>query len=92
LSYIQKLSAFTSPLHIGNKAYSLRFLQQNGFRIPETYVCGFSAFQQYREGTPYLFELLSLELDEILEEGREYAIRSSANLEDGPDSSFAGQF
>jgi pyruvate,water dikinase len=60
----------------GGKGASLEWLGAHGYLIPATWVLPPGA-------SP---DLLGLDLD------RTYAVRSSANVEDGDDASFAGQF
>ncbi|MDJ0790659.1 MAG: PEP/pyruvate-binding domain-containing protein [Acidimicrobiia bacterium] len=60
----------------GGKGASLQWLAAHGYLIPDTWVLP--------PGAPG--DLGDLDL------GRVYAVRSSANVEDGDDASFAGQF
>jgi phosphohistidine swiveling domain-containing protein len=76
---------------IGGKALSLRYLNAHGFTIPQTFVCGFAAYERYRAGDADVIRKVADELDVLMNE-RTYAVRSSANVEDGVDYSFAGQF
>jgi phosphohistidine swiveling domain-containing protein len=76
---------------IGGKARSLRYLKAHGFTIPDTYVCDVEAYERYRAGSSEVLGQVAEELAELVGE-RSYAVRSSANVEDGVDHSFAGQF
>lgn len=78
--------------HIGNKANSLRLLAHKGFPIPPTCVCTWDAYVRYVQGDTQVIEDLKTEIAAKLDSRKKYAIRSSANLEDGSDLSFAGQF
>jgi pyruvate,water dikinase len=78
--------------HIGNKAKNLGLLADNGFLTPLTYVCTWEAYARYTQGDTKVIEDLETELAAKLDSRKRYAVRSSANLEDGLDLSFAGQF
>jgi pyruvate,water dikinase len=90
--YVFVLEATQGIETIGTKASNLRFLAEKGFRTPATYVCTWDAYTAYLEDDARVVEALRAELAEKLAPGRRYAVRSSANLEDLIDSSFAGQF
>ena len=77
---------------IGNKAESLRFLIEEGFPTPVTYVCTWDAYTRYQEDDQSIVEILKDELSQKIDPNRSYAVRSSANVEDSFDHSFAGQF
>ena len=80
------------PPTVGNKARNLRRLQDLGICIPRTYVCTWDAYQQYLDNNIYIVEELKGELSRVLDPAKSYAVRSSANLEDDFEQSFAGQF
>ena len=90
--YIYSLREGRRITRIGNKANSLRFLAQSGFPIPATYVCTWDAYVRYIQGDMQVIQHLRSELAAKLDSAKSYAVRSSANLEDGQDLSFAGQF
>lgn len=90
--YIFPLHEINRPYNMGNKARNLRFLADKGFPAPATYVCTWDAHARYLLNDAQILEALKAELEAKLEWGKGYAVRSSANLEDGLDSSFAGQF
>ena len=69
---------------IGAKAKNLRFLKRNGYDIPLTYVCRYS--------DDYNIELLKKQITKTIGGSESCAVRSSANIEDDSDLSFAGQF
>lgn len=77
---------------IGEKALNLRFLQNKGFNIPKTYVIIYLAFDEYNQGNHRVLDDLKEELKYYINENNAYSIRSSADIEDNPDKSFAGQF
>lgn len=91
-TFIFDLAGDRLPAKIGNKAKKLHFLIRQGFQIPTTLVCNWNAYLQYLQDQHTLIEDLRDELAQKLVTGRQYAVRSSANLEDEQDFSFAGQF
>ena len=77
---------------VGKKAKSLWYLKKIGAQIPETYVCTFYAYDEYTRGNQDVINTLRAELEKVIDGGKSYSIRSSANLEDHEEYSFAGQF
>lgn len=77
---------------IGNKAASLQRLRELGMRTQQTYVLTGDAYRQYQLDDPTLIEAMIAEIEGKLDLSKTYAVRSSANLEDSFDNSFAGQF
>jgi pyruvate,water dikinase len=61
---------------VGGKGASLQWLAANGYRVPRTWVVASDA---------------AIQLGAV-DENMRYAVRSSANVEDGDRASFAGQF
>jgi phosphohistidine swiveling domain-containing protein len=90
--YIYELGARRLPPSIGSKAEKLRFLIRHGWQVPVSYVCTWDAYVQYLADDPELSARLRSELLQELHPDRLYAVRSSANIEDGLEHSFAGQF
>lgn len=90
--YVFSLQSAKLPLSIGNKATNLRFLIENKFQTPATHVCTWDAYLQYLEDDRQIIQSVTAELSEKLDLSRHYAVRSSANIEDSFDHSFAGQF
>ena len=80
------------PNSIGNKARNLHQLAQIGIRIPETLVVKWDAYHRYIEDDVLLVEELRDEVTAHLNPDETYAVRSSANIEDNLERSFAGQF
>ncbi len=80
------------PKTIGNKAKNLRFLMEKGFPVPVAYVCTWNAYLRYLADDVELIEQVRSELVATIKPDRRYAVRSSANIEDRLDYSFAGQF
>jgi len=90
--YIFSLQETNRIPSMGNKAENLRFLAEKGFPTPVTYVCTWDAYARYVQDDVQIIEALKAELATKLDRGKKYAVRSSANIEDRLDSSFAGQF
>jgi phosphohistidine swiveling domain-containing protein len=77
---------------IGNKARKLQFLVKKGFRTPATWVCTWDAYSRYIEGEPQIIDAVRSEIASTVDSHQGHAIRSSANVEDSKERSFAGQF
>lgn len=92
MAYLIKLNKRKPPVSIGNKALNLFHLSRNGIHIPETYVVSWKAYQHYLQDNVALVDQLRQELAQNIESDTLYAVRSSANIEDSIDRSFAGQF
>ena len=92
MKYLASLHQNQSPASIGNKAASLHLLWKKGYPIPKTYVCTWEAYLAHLRQEENLLTSLRQELSQILAPERPYAIRSSANVEDSLQRSFAGQF
>lgn len=90
--FITSLHDVTQSELVGEKAFHLRSLLKNGNRVPNTYICTFQAYDQYKVGNLAIIDHLKTELHEILREDIDYAVRSSANIEDLSGQSCAGQF
>ncbi len=80
------------PDSAGNKARNLWLLKSKKFLIPDTYVCTWDAYTEFRQGESRILQALTTELAAIIQPGKLYAVRSSANIEDSLEHSFAGQF
>ena len=91
LAYLIDLQRDAPPT-IGNKAKNICFLIERKFSAPRTWVCTWEAFERYRANDVQIVETLKAELATKLDPGRAYAVRSSANIEDDFQHSFAGQF
>jgi pyruvate,water dikinase len=80
------------PVSVGNKAVNLRKLAGIGMKTPQTYAIKWEAYQRYVKDDNRLIDELRAEIAKIIDPGKTYAVRSSANIEDSMDRSFAGQF
>lgn len=92
LRYVVPLSSKRNRKSIGNKAKSLLALQQKGIAIPDTLVCSWHAYEHYVDNDVAVVEQLRAELAQTLDPEAVYVVRSSANIEDQFEQSFAGQF
>ncbi len=76
---------------IGNKAIGLRKLLRHGFHIPHTWIISSELWGEYQDDPKSALDILSSELG-MIDESKNYAVRSSSELEDGSKHSYAGQF
>ena len=76
----------------GSKAVHLHLLIKEGMRVPRAVVVLWTAYARYRSGDLSVLTDLDAELKRLLVEDARYAVRSSANIEDGRRWSGAGQF
>jgi len=90
--YILNLREARHPRKIGNKGRSLRFLIEKNFRTPMTHVCTWDAYLRYLKNNVSILTIVRDELSKLLDGNKHYAVRSSANIEDSSEHSFAGQF
>lgn len=90
--YLVSIQPHTQNTAIGHKAENLQRLLKHGFRIPATWVITWDAHDAYLQDQTDLLTALHQELEQHLLADRHYVVRSSANLEDKPGLSFAGQF
>lgn len=67
-------------------------LRKKGFLVPDTVVLTWDAYLAYQRKGEGILDHIKPQLALILDPNRYYAIRSSADVEDSPDQSFAGQF
>jgi pyruvate,water dikinase len=63
-----------------------------GLAVPRVYYCDWRAYQRYSSNDETVLGKIEHELKGIIQPDGTYAIRSSANMEDSEDHSFAGQF
>ncbi len=80
------------PAAVGRKAENLHRLMSFGVKAPRTYVIPWQVYQRYLNDDLSVVEELRNALTQNLHPEKNYAVRSSANLEDHFEQSFAGQF
>ena len=90
--YLVSIQPHTHNTAMGHKAENLQRLLKQGFRIPATWVIPWEAHDAYLQDQANLRTALHQELEQYLSADQTYVVRSSANLEDQPELSFAGQF
>jgi phosphoenolpyruvate synthase/pyruvate phosphate dikinase len=78
--------------YLGQRGKGLLWLAKHGWMIPPTWLCPGSALDQYCRGRQEFAERLARELRKTLDLSQDFAVRSSANMEDGTRRSFVGQF
>lgn len=90
--YLYDLREPRAPAAMGAKASNLRFLIRHKIPVPATWVCCWDLFLAYQSNGPAALDQLREEVIDHLRPDCSYAVRSSANVEDAPGHSFAGQF
>jgi pyruvate,water dikinase len=90
--YILNLRETRHPRKIGNKGKSLTFLIGKNFRTPTAFVCTWDGYLRYQKGDGSVLAVIREEVSRLIDVKKEYAVRSSANIEDSREYSFAGQF
>jgi len=91
-NYIASITRRRLAPSAGAKAQNLHFLRRRGFRTPETFVVPWDVHHRFDRGDTSVVDTLRAELERRLDGNRSFAVRSSADVEDGTDYSFAGQF
>ena len=87
-----KIENIAANRAIGNKARGLKKLQRQHFPIPSTWVIP-AEMRKQREEQPQKTDQQLLEaIEHQINPGIAYAVRSSGELEDGTNHSYAGQF
>ncbi|MFN2208778.1 MAG: PEP/pyruvate-binding domain-containing protein [Candidatus Promineifilaceae bacterium] len=91
-SLLHTLGKNKPPQHCGRKAAQLQRLIAHDIPVPVTHVLLWDVHELYlKEKTDALIEVRR-EIMQNLDLTKAYAVRSSANVEDGQKFSFAGQF
>jgi len=90
--YLVKLPRKNPPAGLGGKAQKLNQLLEKNHPVPSTWVLPQEIFQRYQQGDERILHLVRQNLEHHLTPEDSYAVRSSANVEDGREASFAGQF
>jgi len=80
------------PDSVGNKAKNINLLQKKGYLVPPGFVCTWESYLKYCNGDTSVLDKIRQELNGCIDPQQTYAVRSSANVEDGLTHSFAGQF
>ncbi len=81
-----------SKKSIGNKAASLHKMHKLGFPVPETYVIPMHVLESFSIEKEKIRAQIQREIHPLAEKDTSWAIRSSGELEDHQNHSFAGQF
>jgi len=86
------LSGHPDAQAIGAKAANLLRLRQMGFAVPSAHVVPWQVAERCAQGDQLTTGALREELARLARDGRPYAVRSSADVEDSFERSYAGQF
>lgn len=89
---VMRLDQAEEAHKVGAKAYNLHWLQKHNAKVPLTFVLPFAVHCSFMEQGTAMLEELRHELAAALDPQCAYAVRSSANLEDAGQHSYAGQF
>ncbi len=89
---ILPLDGMPLPESVGSKTMNLARLMGRGYLMPKTFACTWEAYLLYKQNDPAILNQLQTELKSLLNPDLSYAVRSSANIEDNLEHSFAGQF
>jgi phosphohistidine swiveling domain-containing protein len=92
MAFVGDLRAGRFGHTFGNKAANLAFLRRNKLLVPDTICISWRAFERAQGDPATTLQLLRQELAARIDSSSLYAVRSSADLEDGGSHSFAGQF
>jgi phosphohistidine swiveling domain-containing protein len=80
------------PAVVGRKALSLHWLARHGVAVPAAVAVPVDVADRVARRDSLAEELVAGALRRWLDPARRYAVRSSADVEDGEEHSFAGQF
>ena len=89
-NFVYPISDIQFNESLGEKTRGIKFLFDNNFLIPRTYVCSSKAYEEYLNSG--LVKFLEEEIGSKIDWKKKYSVRSSASIEDSPSHSFAGQF
>ncbi|NYT11274.1 MAG: hypothetical protein GKC03_01825 [Methanomassiliicoccales archaeon] len=90
--YLIPLEGAREGGYLGSKGLNLLRLERLGFHVPRTFVVTTGAYSDQLNSREEVMTFLRADIEMLIDQGKSYAIRSSANVEDRPDRSFAGQF
>ncbi len=91
-SYLYTLGKEPLPKHSGGKAAQIEQLITKNVRVPITHICVWDAYDAFLADKSSILAAIKQEITQKLDLSKSYAVRSSANVEDGARYSFAGQF
>ena len=90
--YVFQIDGVRLPALVGNKAANIHRLIQKRARVPKTYAISWEVYDGYVQDQVSILEVLRQQLSDVLDLSRQFAVRSSGNIEDALEGSFAGQF
>lgn len=80
---------------VGGKAYNLNILKKNNINVPNFFVVSSKIYEQYlnkKLDFNYIKNYINKYCDDNFKKGTLFSVRSSANVEDSDNMSYAGQF
>jgi pyruvate,water dikinase len=90
--YIVNLREARKLEDVGAKAKGLNWLMRQGVQVPDAYAFPYQVQSFFNGNVQEGLDIVWQELETLIDSSRPYAVRSAANLEDGEQVSFAGQF
>lgn len=91
-AYLVPFTNRRMPHHTGQKARNLHKLGRMGYVIPESYAVSWQLEKRVLQNQGVFPVRFRNHLQQAIDPTRLYAVRSSANMEDLSEQSFAGQF
>ncbi|KAH9256974.1 hypothetical protein BASA82_001088 [Batrachochytrium salamandrivorans] len=88
---LTKQTPLLSAEQVGGKAHNLIKLARMGSKVPETFVLACQEFSSQWHSMQ-VSDAIRTQLKLLLDPNAKYSVRSSANVEDGLDSAYAGKF
>lgn len=90
--YLKDVGITRDVSGLGNKGQGLHWLAKHHLTIPDTLALTFQGSERLSSNGHSFDPELGKQLGQWVDEQKSYAVRSSANVEDGQKVSFAGQF
>jgi pyruvate,water dikinase len=92
LRFLYQIGRSPAKLSFGNKALGLSKLLRHHLPVPDTWLIPVDVKKFHDQDPTSFVRQLRNELEKHIHTGQSYAVRSSGELEDRADYSFAGQF
>lgn len=92
MKHLYHIDHFSARRSFGNKARGLKKLRRHGFPVPTSWCIPAETRDLLLKDPDIISNQLLTELEQLGDTVHGYAVRSSGEMEDHPDFSFAGQF